>query len=176
MQEKDVGWQPMYEGHLPWFTKVFVLYLALVLLVSVFRAVSLMRWLRWLRWLHKAQKEVQTQLGAASPRTSSRPEAAGGSFQALWEFCYAKVALIKNLSMLTFLLSLLVFAWSTTRILQGAAVQKVTGLNFLAGAMAEVLTTFSLGIIVCAVLYTFAIFYEGVLVRRKMGKSRPPRN
>jgi uncharacterized membrane protein len=83
--------------------------------------------------------------------------------------------------MLTFLLSVLVLAWGTATILQGAAKEKVTGSAFLAGAMAETLTTFSLGIFVCAVLYAFAIFYEGLLARRKMNfdpvktKSQHPR-
>jgi hypothetical protein len=38
--------------------------------------------------------------------------------------------------------------------------------------MAEVLTMFSLGILVCAALYAFAIFYEAALVRRKMRFDR----
>jgi hypothetical protein len=54
--------------------------------------------------------------------------------------------------------------------------EKVTGVGFLAGAMAEVLTTFSLGILVCAALYAFAIIYEGALVRRKMGLDRAKSN
>jgi hypothetical protein len=66
------------------------------------------------------------------------------------------------------LLSLLVLAWSTTKILQGAALQKVTGTALLAGAMAETLTTFSLGILVYAMLYALATFCEGVIARRKM--------
>ncbi|HEY4842776.1 MAG TPA: hypothetical protein VIH78_12465 [Terriglobales bacterium] len=46
--------------------------------------------------------------------------------------------------------------------------EKSTGVAFLAGSMAEVLTVFSLGILVCTVLYTFAIVFDAVLVRRKM--------
>jgi hypothetical protein len=155
MQETGIGWDPAYEGHLSWFTKVFVLYLAMTLLVSVFRAVSLMRQL----WLPR-----KTQ-GEASER-----------FQRTRELCQAKTASIKKLSTLTFLLSLLVLAWSTTKILQGAALQKVTGTAFLAGALAETLTTFSLGILVCAMLYALAIFYEGVLARRKMDFDHPKSN
>jgi hypothetical protein len=40
--------------------------------------------------------------------------------------------------------------------------------------MAEVLTTFSLGILVCAALYAFAIFYEAAMMRRKMRFDRAP--
>jgi hypothetical protein len=151
MQETTVGWEPMYEGHLPWFNKVFVVYLALVLFVSVFRAVRLIWHLRGLR---KMGQEAPSQLPSR--------------FQLLWETCYAKTASIKNLSALTFLLTLLVSAWSTTRILLGVSIEKVTGVGFLAGAMAEVLAVFALGILVCAALYAFAIFYEAALVRCKM--------
>jgi hypothetical protein len=163
MQETNVGWEPMYEGRLPWFTKVFVVYLALVLLVSVFRAASLM-------WRFRALRKMEREAG--TPLTSS--------FPLFLESCCATVASIKNLSVLTFLLSLLVFAWSTTRLLLGVTMEKVTAVGFLAGAMAEVLTVFSLGILVCAALFTFAIFYEAVLARRKMrhnfakGNSQPP--
>jgi hypothetical protein len=47
-------------------------------------------------------------------------------------------------------------------------VQRVTGSAFFAGAMAETLTTFSFGILVCALLYALTMFYEGVLARRKL--------
>ena len=151
MQETTLGWEPMYEGHLPWFTRVFVAYLALVLLLSAARAISLIRRLRALR---KLEQETATAMTS--------------KFPLFWESLYAKTAAIKNLSVLTLLLSLLVFAWSTTQILVGVTMEKSTGVGFLAGAMAEVLTVFSSGILVCAVLYTFAIFFEAVLVRRKM--------
>jgi hypothetical protein len=160
MQETTVGWNPMYESRLPWFTKVFVVYLLLVLFASVFRAIRLMWHLRGLR---KMEQEI--------------PSPPMFRFQLLlWETSYAKTASIKNLSVLTFLLTLLVFAWSTTRILLGVTMEKVTGVGFLAGAMAEVLTTFSLGILVCAVLYAFAIFYEAALMRHQMRFDRAKNN
>jgi len=83
---------------------------------------------------------------------------------------------MKNLSVLTLLPTLLVFAWSTTGILLGVTMEKVTGVGFLAGAMAEVLTMFSLGVLVCAALYAFAIFYEAALVWRKMKLDRAKSN
>jgi hypothetical protein len=149
MQETTVGWDPMYESRLPWFTKVFVVYLAVVLFASAFRAIRLMWSLRGLREMERG-----------NPSAPSR-------FQLLWEICYARTASLKNLSVLTVLLTLLIFAWSTSRILLGVTMEKVTGVTFLAGAMAEVLTTFSTGILVSVVLYAFAILYETALVRRK---------
>ena len=151
MQETTLGWEPMYEGHLPWFTRVFVAYLALVLLLSAARAISLIRRLRALR---KLERETATELTS--------------KFPLFWESLYAKIAAMKNLAVLTLLLSLLVFAWSTTQILLGVTMEKSTGVGFLAGAMAEGLTIFSLGTLVCAVLYTIAMFFEAALVRRKM--------
>jgi TRAP-type C4-dicarboxylate transport system permease small subunit len=68
---------------------------------------------------------------------------------------------IRKLSMLPLLLSLLVLAWGMTTIMQEVAVWKVLALGFLGGAMAQTLAAFSLGIVVCAVLYAFTIFYEG---------------
>jgi hypothetical protein len=151
MQETTIGWEPMYEGHLPWFTKVFVVYLALVLLLSVARATGLIRRLRALR---KLEQEAATELTSKLPL--------------FWESLWAKTASIKSLSMLTLLLSLLVSAWSSTQIMLGITREKSTGVAFLAGSMAEVLTVFSLGVLVCTVLYAFAILFEAVLARRKM--------
>jgi hypothetical protein len=54
----------MYEAHLPWFTKVFVAYLALVLLLSAARAISLIRRLRTLRTL---EQETATELTSNFP-------------------------------------------------------------------------------------------------------------
>ena len=151
MQETTVVWEPMYEGsRLPWFTKAFVVYLAIVLFASVFRAIRLMWRLRGLRKMEQV---------APTPPTSG--------LRFMWESCYAKTTSLKNLSVLTLLLTLLVFVWSTTRILQGVSMAKATGAAFLAGATAEVLTVSSLGILVCAALYAFAISYEATLVRRK---------
>jgi hypothetical protein len=52
MQETSVGWYPAYEAQMPSSTKVFLLYLAMVLLVSAFRAMSLVRRLWWLKKTH----------------------------------------------------------------------------------------------------------------------------
>src|SRR5438132_11181827 len=72
MQETPVGWEPMYEGRLPWFTKVFVVYLALVLFTSVFRAIRLMWHLRGLRkWSrkHPPRRLLDFRLRAGRCRT-----------------------------------------------------------------------------------------------------------
>jgi hypothetical protein len=155
MQETTVNFEPMYEGQLPWFIKLFVLYLAASLLASVFRGIRLMWTLHSLR---KMGREAATQ--------------ASTEFQFLWDSCNAKTASIKHLSALTFLLTVLVSAWSMTQILKGVSMEKVTGTAPFAGATAEVLTAFSLGILVCAVLYAIAFIYEALLVRCKLRSAR----
>ena len=111
-----IRWEPMYEGQLPWFIRLFVVYLAVVLLLFCFRAI---RMLRHLRSFSKAGQEANA-----------------------WGLCHARALALKNWSALTFLLSFLVSSWSMTETLHGISMQKVTGTAFLAGATAEVLTTF----------------------------------
>jgi|SRR3954447_2285393 hypothetical protein len=156
MQETTVPFEPMYEGQLAWFVKLFVIYLAAALLTSVFRAIRLM----WsLRSLRKMERESADRVNAG--------------FQFLWDSCHAKTASVKNLSAMTFLLSFLVSAWRMAEILRRVSMEKVTGTAFLAGAAAEVLQVFSLGILVCAILYGIAFFYETAIVHCKRRATRP---
>lgn len=148
MQEgTTIQFDPMYEGHLSWSTRVFVIYLAVVLLVFCFRAV---RMLWQLRSLRSADQKTNAQLDSRRP---------------IWDSCDARTVSIKNWSALTFLLSFLVSSWNMTETLRGISIQKVTGTAFLAAATAEVLMTFCFGMFVCVVLYAFAFFYETLLVR-----------
>jgi hypothetical protein len=150
MQESTtIQWNPMYEGQLPWSSRLFVIYLAVVLLAFCFRAMHMLLHLRSLR---KAGQEANALWLA-------------------WDSCHAKAVSIKNWSALTFLLSFLMSAWSMTETLRGIAVQKVTGTAFLAGVTAEVLMTFCFGMFVCAVLYAFGFLYEALLVRYKLRQS-----
>ena len=150
MQESTtIQWDPMYEGQHSWPPRLFIIYLAVVLLVFCFQAI---RMLWYLRGLRKAAKESTV-------------------FSLAWDSCQARTVSIKNWLALTFLLSFLVSAWSMTGTLRGISMQKVTGTAFLAGATAEVLMTFCLGMLVCALPYSFAFFYETLLVRYK---SRQP--
>ena len=152
MQESTaIQWDPMYEGHLDWSTRLFVIYLAVVLLLFCFRAVRILWHLRSLR--RAAQK--------------------ANAFWLAWDASQARSASIKNWAALTFLLSFLVAAWNMTGILRGISVQKVTGTAFLAGATAGVLTAFCCGMLICIVLYAFAFFCEALLLRYKL--RQPPR-
>ena len=47
MQESTtIQWDPMFEVHLPWSTRLFVIYLAVVLLLFCFRATRMLWYLR----------------------------------------------------------------------------------------------------------------------------------
>jgi hypothetical protein len=155
MQESPtIEFDPMYEGQLPWSTRLFVIYLAVLLLVFCFRAV---RMLWHLRSLRNAAQETSDQLDSR--------------FWLAWDSCHARTVSLKNWSALTFLLSFLVSAWSMTGTLRGISMQKVTGTSFLAGAFAEVLMAFCFGMLACTALYAFAFFYETLLMRYKLQRS-----
>ncbi|HTR26785.1 MAG TPA: hypothetical protein VMI10_22630 [Terriglobales bacterium] len=146
MQEGIGGWDPMYEGHLPWFVKVFVLYLLLAAAVLVFRCLKL-------TWDLLALRRVER-------RSESGDHS---SFQPLSGSCQARITSTKNLALLTFILSLLVAACDTSGILRGISTERVTATAFLAGALAEVFTMFAIGLTVCAALYACAFFFESML-------------
>lgn len=150
MQESTtIQWDPMYEGQLPWPTRLFVIYLVVVLIVFCVRATRIL-WL--LRSLRKPTQEANV-------------------FQLAWDSCHTTIVSMKNWSALIFLLSFLLSSWSLTETLRGISVQKVTGTAFLAGATAEVLMTFCFGMLVCTILYAFAFFCETLLVRCKSQQS-----
>jgi hypothetical protein len=145
-----IQWDPIYEGHLDWSSRLFIIYLFAVLLLSCFRAVRMFWHLRNLR--------------AAAQESNA--------FRLAWDVAQARMASTKNWSVLTFVLSFLVAAWNMTRVLRGISMEKVTGTAFFAGATAEVLTGFCVGMLVCAVLYALSFFYETLLLRHKLRQLR----
>ena len=150
MQEgTPTQWDQMSEVRLPWSIRLFDIYLAVVLLAFCFRAI------RMLWHLHTLRKSAQKANG----------------FQLAWDSCHARTVSMKNWSALTFLLSFLVPAWNMTETLRVISDQKVIGTAFLASTTAQVLTTFCLGMFVCAILYAFAFFCEARLARYKSQQS-----
>jgi hypothetical protein len=86
MQEQPIGWDPMYEVRLPWESKLFLLYLLLVLAVSLVRSFSLVRQLWWFSASRRSlPKETQSEADRAdilaasglSNRFSYQPTATG---------------------------------------------------------------------------------------------------
>src|ERR1700690_1474262 len=110
MQETGIGWDPMYERQLPWFTKAFVIYLVVVLVVSVFRVIRLM-------WRMREFRKIE----------QGNPNERPSSFLFCLDSCQGKVASVKSLSVLIILFSLLLFSWIDTILLQDIPMEKVTG-------------------------------------------------
>ena len=155
MQESTtIQWEAMPEGHLPWSTRLFVIYLAGVLLVLCFAVVRMV-------WQYRSLRHANLE--------------AGGSSWLAWNSCHARVVSMKNWSALTFLLSFLVFAWNMTETLRGISAQKLTDTAFLAGTTAEILVTFCFGMLVCVILYGVAFFCETLLSPYKSRQSSSSR-
>jgi hypothetical protein len=150
MQESTtIQWNPIPFGRLPWSTRLFIVYLAVVLLLFCFGAVRMLWHLRRLR--------------------NFAPEAY--QFLPAWNSCHTRMVSMKNWSALTFLLSFLVLAWSMKETLSEISVQKWIGTAFIAATTAEMLMTFCFGMLMCVILYAFAFFCEALLERYK---SRQP--
>jgi hypothetical protein len=151
MQETVPDWQPMYEPTpLAWEARLFVLYLLLVCGFLLLRGMSV------IRTLWRTRK--------AGSNASSQSET---KFLKEWSLCSIKVASIKRAAVLTFILSLLALLDGSIRVLTSVSNEKFTGSAVLAGATAEVLVLFALGVSVCAALYGAYSVLEGVLARRK---------
>jgi hypothetical protein len=94
-------------------------------------------------------------------------EAARPRFDYVWEQSAASVAAMKNVVNLTIILSGLTSAYRLMEDLVGLQMQKMWGGGVVTEILAEVLQLTVLGLVVSAVLYALAIFFEGVLKRRK---------
>jgi hypothetical protein len=81
--------------------------------------------------------------------------------------CATRVASLKRLALLTFLLTAFVFVTLMANLLAQVGTERIVGTGFLAGRIAESLAPLALGILVCAVLYATCGFFEGVLQRRR---------
>jgi hypothetical protein len=88
-------------------------------------------------------------------------------FLYLWEMCATRVASLKRLALLTFLLTAFVFVTLMANLLAQVGTERIVGTGFLAGRIAESLAPLALGVLVCAVLYATCGFFEGVLQRRR---------
>jgi biopolymer transport protein ExbB/TolQ len=150
-EEQTVTFDPCcMTRHFPWFVNLFVLYLLVVMILTVIRAVALL----WaLRKHRKAQK--QARLLVADSRS-------------FWDICNARTQSIRNFSHLSLLLSLLVLAWEGTNALSNVATEKVVGVRALADRFADALTDLSAGMVVCIALFCCAMFLERFVRRQKL--------
>ncbi len=156
MQETpQIGWDPIsINHHLPWASKLFVLYLLVVVAISLFKSARLLPQL----W----------SFTRGSPRVSGSENES----QYAWETSSNKIQSIKRLVFVTLLLTVLVSALLLRATLMRIVEQKAFGPAALGGGIVEVLTMFALGILVCTVLYAACALYEGML-RGRTTRNRP---
>jgi hypothetical protein len=154
-EDQTVSFQPVgFEGHVPWFVNLFIIYLLYVLLMTVVRAVHIL----WtLRKLQKAQ-ERESPLASGS--------------QSYLENCFSKVRSIRNFSHLTILLAALVLSWNAINILACVSTEKVASVPFVAARLADALVPFAVGIIFSSAQFACAMFLEGLVRRRRLVLDR----
>ena len=140
-EEQTVSFQPIgYEGHVPLYVRLFLVYLVYVLLSTVTNAIHIV----WTLRKHRKSQEWE------------------------WERCHSRVRSMRNVSHLTFLLALLVLSWNATSILAGVSMEKVQSFSYLAAGLAEALVPFVVGIGFCAGQFCCAMFIESFLRRRRL--------
>ena len=152
-EEQTVTFSPM-EVYVPWYTSLFRLFLIVVLLLAFFRFARLLWTLRRKRILQQTESLV------------------GLSLSEFWDRLYLKARSFKTLSLLTFLIAVTVLAWTSSGDLMQVATQKTAGVGAIAGAFADALKTFALGVIVSTALFCCAAFCERSIDRHRLG--RPP--
>jgi len=151
VQDGSVAWDPIVvDRQLPWQDKLFILYLLVVLGMAIIRSVGMARQLWFGGPLSKNDKHASTQ------------------FLYIWDLCAARAAGIKRMAVLTLLLALVMLTHGVTSILVGIAQEKRVWPGAVAGGLAEVVGLVTLGTLVSALLYGFAISYQGVLSRRRV--------
>ncbi len=107
-EDQTVSFQPVSNcGPQPWYMQVFALFILVFVVVFLVRIIKLAANLRKLR-------KVQTH---PTPITV---------VDGLWADCYAKAHSFKDISTLTFLVSLLNFIWYATDVFLALRVQKIT--------------------------------------------------
>ena len=147
-EEQTVSFSPMYvEGPVPWFTRLFALYILVVVVIFLVRVIKLLVGLRNLR---RAQKHPN-------------PAAAGDS---LWAECYSKANSFKEISTLTFYASFLNATWLSANVLLSARAEKEANPGYVLARAGDGLFYLALGLIVCTALYSAALLFQAALRRR----------
>jgi hypothetical protein len=154
---QTVGFDPAYVCyvHHPWYVNLFILYLFLVPPLAIVRSVRL-------AWLLRSQKATRQAPDSPAQMVS----------QDRWQLACVRARSFRNLSHLTVLLSVLVLTLSLCRAFDAVIAQKVAGAEAIAGSAADALTIFSRGLLVASGLFCAAVFFEGLIRRRKSSNDR----
>jgi hypothetical protein len=137
----------------PWQEKLLGFYLLAMIIVLLVRVIQLIRCL-WA--LHK-----------------NGPAAQDGWDQ-LWTLGRLRARSLMRLAILTFFVCILEMSLSFADELWAVGTQKVAHTWWLLVAVAEGLSAFNAGMVVCVVLYACGFFFESRLERRKLAFDRAP--
>jgi hypothetical protein len=152
MQEEGstVTFQPIYEGHTAWFTKIFALYAFVALIIMAVRLARVLLNARGLSRLLENEIEIE-----------------GRDPSSLLSEGFSEVRLLKNLAIVTFLASVLELSLDLSQILWGVRTEKALNFSYLLPEIGDAFTPFSFGITVTILLYVSFIFSQSILERRK---------
>ena len=149
-EEQTVTFQPMYDVYVPWYVRLFHLYLALTVLLALIRSARVV-------WTLRTQRAATQQ---------------SEHLQDFWDHSQVRARSLKTLSHLTFLISMIALLWSLADVLSQVATQKTAGIGAVAGGLADTLRIFSSGVVVSAALLCAAVLCEHLIRRRKLGNNR----
>jgi hypothetical protein len=141
-EDQTVTFQPMYEGYQPWFAKLFVFYLLVVLVILLFRAVRFI-------WILLKLRKGGEQSEAVSNELSDR------------------IASTKQLAGLTVLVSILNLSWWTADIFFGVRTAKAPHLAYILPEIGDALNAFTLGIIISVAAFGGSMWARFALNRRR---------
>ena len=187
MQDQQVAFDPIsIRILLPWQTRVFVLYLFIACVIWLVRSIQLVWQLRIfpvsLRKLQPpSNKDDQSEflassalakkfpefISSRSPETAYLLQNTGNKFSFMWDECWSRVSSLHRLTGLTFLSSILLFAWNAANVFAEISYSKASGIVFLSGSFSELFTQLKLGMEICVLLYITSSFFERALLRRK---------
>jgi predicted secreted protein len=148
-EEQTVSFGPMSNcGPESWYTKLFALYLFIVIVIYLGRIVNLLK-------LRKAQKQNLQAPSCDDMRADY----------------YAKVHSLKEVSTLTLLVSLLHFAWYETDVFLSVQFEKMPRVAFVLIRAGAGLNYLALGLFFCVVLYLTALLFQSA---SRLWKNSPP--
>lgn len=146
----QVGWDPVsINYHLPWESRILILYLLLVVATSAVKSASVLR--------------ILWSLTRGSLRVTSNED----EFLSAWKRCSNMIQSMERLVFVTMFWIAFVTAVLLRSMLLRLVEQKMFSLAAFGGNVAEVMAVCALGFFVCAILYTACALYEGALSHRR---------
>jgi small-conductance mechanosensitive channel len=177
MQESQVDWDPMIQPALPWYARLYLIFL-FVLLISMI--------VRFLRILWQTRRKFRSEI-AAVPSAKDCAEAAlrqaydkslsGDAnmldkatveFDYIWHQLHSRVVAMTRWVRLTLLITSFVFSWQVAQTGYAISTSKYFGSAVIGTTMVELGSQIGLGIFVCTVIYVMTVHLQGVLEKRRI--------